>query len=206
MNNNILTIGIAGGSGSGKTTLTHVLAQRFPMHTAILNHDDYYKAHDDLSYEERAALNYDEPDAFDNDLFRRHLEMLRSGYDIECPVYDYREHNRTAETKHISARPLVLVDGILIFTDPKICDLLDLRIFVDTDADIRFIRRLMRDVSDRKRSIDSVIDQYQTTVKPMHEKYVEPSKRMANIIVPEGGENPAAAQMIISYIREHLGI
>jgi len=176
------------------------------MHTAILNHDDYYKAHDDLSYEERAALNYDEPDAFDNDLFRRHLEMLRSGYDIECPVYDYREHNRTAETKHISARPLVLVDGILIFTDPQICDLLDLRIFVDTDADIRFIRRLMRDVSDRKRSIDSVIDQYQTTVKPMHEKHVEPSKRMANIIVPEGGENPAAAQMIISYIREHLGI
>ncbi len=203
---NILTIGIAGGSGSGKTTLSHVIAQRFPLHTTILNHDDYYKAHDDLSYEEREKLNYDEPAAFDNDLFRDHLEKLRSGYDIECPVYDYREHNRTGETKHIPARPLVLVDGILIFTDPKICDLLDLRIFVDTDADVRFIRRLMRDVSDRSRSIDSVIDQYQNTVKPMHEKYVEPSKREANIIVPEGGENPIAADMIISYIREHLGI
>ena len=203
---NILTIGIAGGSGSGKTTLTHVLAQRFPHHTTILNHDDYYKAHDDLSYEERAALNYDEPDAFDNDLFREHLGKLRCGYDVACPVYDYREHNRTAETKLLPARPIVLVDGILIFTDPRICELLDLRIFVDTDADIRFIRRLMRDVSERKRSIDSVIEQYQNTVKPMHEKYVEPSKRAANIIVPEGGENPVAADMIISYIREHLAL
>ncbi len=203
---NILTIGIAGGSGSGKTTLTHVLAQRFPTHTTILNHDDYYKAHDDLSYEERAALNYDEPDAFDNALFIKHLEMLRSGYDIDCPVYDYAEHNRTAETRRLPSRPLILVDGILIFTDPKICDLLDLRIFVDTDADIRFIRRLMRDTADRNRSVDSVIEQYQTTVKPMHEKYVEPSKHEANIIVPEGGENPVAAQMILSYIREELGI
>ena len=203
---NILTIGIAGGSGSGKTTLTHVLAQRFPAHTTILNHDDYYKAHDDLSYEERAALNYDEPDAFDNELFIKHLEMLRSGYDIDCPVYDYAEHNRTAETRRLAARPLILVDGILIFTDPKICDLLDLRIFVDTDADIRFIRRLMRDTADRNRSVDSVIEQYQQTVKPMHEKYVEPSKHMANIIVPEGGENPVAADMITSYIRECLNI
>lgn len=204
--NNILTIGIAGGSGSGKTTLTHVLAQRFPAHTTVLNHDDYYKVRDDLSYEERAALNYDEPDAFDNDLFCEHLEMLRRGHDVQSPVYDYSEHNRTAETKLVPARPLVLVDGILIFADPNICSLLDLRVFVDTDADIRILRRLMRDVSERGRTIDSVIDQYQTTVKPMHEKYVEPSKHAANIIVPEGGENQIAAQMIISYIREYLGM
>jgi len=204
--NNILTVGIAGGSGSGKTTLTHVIAQRFPAHTTVLNHDDYYKSRDDLSYEERAALNYDEPDAFDNALFCEHLEMLRRGHDIRCPVYDYSEHNRTSETRLLPARPLILVDGILIFSDPKICSLLDLRVFVDTDADIRILRRLMRDVSERGRSIDSVIDQYQTTVKPMHEKYVEPSKHMANIIVPEGGENPVAADMISSYIREYLGI
>lgn len=199
-----LTVGIAGGSGSGKTTLTHVIAQRFPTHTAVLNHDDYYKAHDELSYEERAALNYDEPDAFDNELFVKHLEMLKNGYDVDCPVYDYREHNRTNETRRIYSRPLVLVDGILLFSAPEICRLLDLRVFVDTDADIRFIRRLMRDVDDRSRSVDSVIEQYQSTVKPMHEKYVEPSKRMANIIVPEGGENPVAADMLISYIRDNL--
>ena len=204
--NNILTIGIAGGSGSGKTTLTRVLAQRFPMHAVILNHDDYYKARDDLSYEERAAHNYAEPAASDNELFCEHLTMLRHGYDIRCPVYDYSEHNRTAETRLLSARPLVLVDGILIFSDPAICDLLDLRVFVDTDADIRILRRLMRDIHERGRSVDSIVAQYQNTVKPMHEKYVEPSKRMANIIVPDGGENVIAAEMIISYIREHLGI
>ena len=204
--NHILTVGIAGGSGSGKTTLTHVIAQRFPNHTTILNHDDYYKAHDSLTYEERAALNYDEPDAFDNDLFCEHLKKLRRGHDIDCPVYDYSEHNRTAETRRLPARPLVLVDGILILSDPKICDLLDLRVFVDTDADIRILRRLARDVSERGRTIDSVIEQYQNTVKPMHEKYVEPSKHKANIIVPEGGENPVAADMITSYIREYLGI
>ena len=204
--NNILTVGIAGGSGSGKTTLTHVLAQRFPAHTTVLNHDDYYKARDDLSYEERTALNYDEPDAFDNALFCEHLEMLRKGHDIRCPVYDYSEHNRTNETKLVPARPLVLVDGILIFADPNICSLLDLRVFVDTDADIRILRRLMRDVSERGRSVDSIVAQYQNTVKPMHEKYVEPSKHMANIIVPDGGENVIAAEMIISYIREQLGL
>lgn len=199
-----LTIGIAGGSGSGKTTLTHVLAQRFPMYTAVLNHDDYYKAHSDLSYEKRSLLNYDEPDAFDNELFREHLERLKNGYDIDCPIYDYSEHDRTGETRRIAARPLLLVDGILLFSDPDICSLLDLRVFVDTDADVRFIRRLMRDVEERGRSVDSVIEQYQSTVKPMHERYVEPSKRMANIIVPEGGENPVAADILIGYIRDRL--
>lgn len=203
---NILTIGIAGGSGSGKTTLTHVIAQRFPAHTTILNHDDYYKAHDDLSYEERVRLNYDEPDAFDNELFCEHLEKLRRGHDILCPVYDYSEHNRTSETKLLPARPLVLVDGILIFADPDICELLDLRVFVDTDADIRILRRLMRDTHERGRSVDSIVAQYQNTVKPMHEKYVEPSKHEANIIVPDGGENVIAAEMIISYIREQLSL
>lgn len=200
----ILTIGIAGGSGSGKTTLTEKIAREFAEYTAVLNHDDYYKAHDDLTYEERTKLNYDEPDALDNDLFVKHLANLQRGGDIECPVYDYGKHNRSSFTKHISAKPLILVDGILIFTDPRICDMLDLRVFVDTDADIRFIRRLTRDVTERKRSIHSVIEQYQTTVKPMHEKYVEPSKRAANVIVPEGGENEIAADIIKSYIRERL--
>ncbi len=199
-----LVIGIAGGSGSGKTTLTRTIEHEFEGLAAVLNHDDYYKAHDDLTYDERAALNYDEPAAFDNDLFVEHLTKLRRGENVDCPVYDYREHNRTAETMLLEAKPVVLVDGILIFTEKRICDLLDLRIFVDTDADIRFIRRLSRDVSERERSMKSVIEQYQTTVKPMHEKYVEPSKREANIVVPEGGENRVAADMIKSYIREYL--
>ncbi len=199
-----LVIGIAGGSGSGKPTLTRTIEHEFEGLTAVLNHDNYYKANDGLTYEERERLNYDEPAAFDNDLFTEHLAKLRRGECVECPVYDYREHNRTADTVLLEAKPIVLVDGILIFTEKRICEQLDLRIFVDTDADIRFIRRLSRDVSERKRSMKSVIEQYQTTVKPMHEKYVEPSKREANIIVPEGGENRVAADMIKSYIREYL--
>ena len=200
-----LVIGIAGGSGSGKTTLTRALEHEFEGLTAVLNHDDYYKAHDDLTYEEREKLNYDEPSAFDNDLFVEHLAKLRCGEGVDCPVYDYREHNRSTETKRLESKPLILVDGILIFTEKRICNMLDLRVFVDTDADIRFIRRLSRDVSERERSMRSVIEQYMNTVKPMHEKYVEPSKREANIIVPEGGENRIAADMIKSYIREFLG-
>ncbi len=202
----ILTIGIAGGSGSGKTTLTKALAEEFSEYTTVVAHDDYYKAHNDLTYDERAQLNYDEPTAFDNDLFVEQLGQLRSGHDVESPIYDYKQHNRSGVTKHLCSRPVILVDGILIFTEQRICDMLDVRIYVDTDADIRFIRRLNRDVKERARSMDSVIEQYRNTVKPMHEKYVEPSKREANIIVPEGGENPIALEMIKSYIRGHLAL
>ncbi|MGN1345908.1 MAG: uridine kinase [Eubacteriales bacterium] len=202
----VLTIGIAGGSGSGKTTLTGILAHEFSEYTTVVNHDDYYRAHDELSFEERERLNYDEPAAFDNDLFVRQLAQLKAGRDVECPIYDYSVHNRSGETKLLPARPVLLVDGILIFTERRVCDMLDLRVFVDTDADIRFIRRLNRDVNERGRSMKSVIEQYMGTLKPMHEKYVEPAKREANIVVPEGGENRAAAEMLKSYIREFLGI
>lgn len=204
MDRSILTVGIAGGSGSGKTTLTRFLAERFAGQVSVLNHDDYYKAHDNLTFEERKSLNYDEPDAFDNDLFIEQLAVLKSGHSVECPVYDYSDHNRSSVTKTIESKPLILVDGILIFADRRICNMMDARVFVDTDADIRFIRRLNRDVKERGRSIESVISQYRDTVKPMHEKYVEPSMREADIIVPEGGKNAIAAEMIASFIAGRL--
>lgn len=204
MDRSILTVGIAGGSGSGKTTLTRFLAERFAGQVSVLNHDDYYKAHDNLTFEERKSLNYDEPDAFDNDLFIEQLAVLKLGHSVECPVYDYSDHNRSSVTKTIESKPLILVDGILIFADRRICNMMDARVFVDTDADIRFIRRLNRDVKERGRSIESVISQYRDTVKPMHEKYVEPSMREADIIVPEGGKNAIAAEMIASFIAGRL--
>lgn len=201
-----LTVGIAGGSGSGKTTLTRFLAERFEGQVSVLNHDDYYKAHDNMTFEERKSLNYDEPDAFDNDLFIEQLAALKAGNDIECPIYDYSDHNRSHETKTIPHNPLILVDGFLIFADRRICDMMDARVFVDTDADIRFIRRLNRDVKERGRSLESVINQYRDTVKPMHEKYVQPSMREADIIVPEGGKNAIASEMIAAFIEGRLAV
>ena len=152
-----------------------------------------------MTFEERKSLNYDEPDAFDNDLFIEQLAALKAGNDIECPIYDYSDHNRSRETKTIPHNPLILVDGFLIFADRRICDMMDARVFVDTDADIRFIRRLNRDVKERGRSLESVINQYRDTVKPMHEKYVQPSMREADIIVPEGVKNAIASEMIASF-------
>lgn len=200
----VITIGIAGGTGSGKTTITRRLQQRFSDSVSVVYHDNYYKAHDDMSYEERSKLNYDCPDAFDTELLLRDLRALRRGEAIRCPVYDYTIHNRSDKTVLVRPAPVIIVEGILIFQDPRLCDLLDIKIFVDTDADVRILRRIVRDVRDRGRSLESVVDQYLNTVKPMHEMYVEPSKRNADIIVPEGGHNLVAMDMLIERINAHV--
>ena len=201
---NILVIGIAGGSGSGKTTLMKNLIAEFGESATVISHDNYYKRHDELTYEERCKLNYDEPAAFDTDLMVRQLEMLRAGQAIDCPVYDFTVHNRSDETVRIAPAKVIIVEGILIFASPELRELMDIRIFVDTDADVRLCRRIQRDVNKRGRSLESVLTQYQDTVKPMHELYVEPSKKFANLIVPEGGKNTVALEMIIDRIRFHL--
>ena len=204
MDNNILVIGIAGGTGSGKTTLMNNLIKTFQEDVTILSHDNYYKRHDDLTYEERCLLNYDEPAALETDLMAQHLEQLRQGQAIDCPVYDFTQHNRSDETIRIEPRKVIIVEGILIFENQPLRDLMDIRIFVDTDSDVRLCRRIKRDVNKRGRSLESVLTQYQETVKPMHEMYVEPSKKYANIIVPEGGKNMVALDMIMGRIQRHL--
>ena len=199
MNN--LIIGIAGGSGSGKTTLALRLKERFGEdEVRLISHDSYYKRHDELPFEERCKLNYDHPDAFDNDLLLAHLKQLRAGHSVQCPVYDYRAHNRSDRTVRIDPAPVVIVEGILLFAVPELC----IKVFVDTDADVRILRRILRDVKRRGRTLDSVINQYLTTVKPMHEQFVEPSKRKADLIVPEGGRNQVALDMLMHRVARHL--
>lgn len=201
---NILTIGIAGGTGSGKTTITKRIMERFGGNVSVVNHDNYYKAHDEMTYEERCKLNYDHPDAFENDLMIEHLKQLKAGKSVRCPVYDYTVHNRSKDTVVIKPAKVILVEGILILADKQLCDEMDIRVFVDTDADVRILRRIVRDVKKRERTLESVIDQYLTTVKPMHEAFVEPSKKNAHIIIPEGGRNQVALDMVIGRIRQHL--
>ena len=200
----ILVIGIAGGTGSGKTTLMKNIIQRFGGAVTVLSHDNYYKRHDELPLEEREKLNYDEPDALETDLMARHLEQLRRGEAIDCPVYDFTVHNRSNETIRVVPQRVIIVEGILIFENEPLRNLMDIRIFVDTDADIRLCRRIKRDVNKRGRTLESVLLQYQQTVKPMHEKYVEPSKRFADVVVPEGGKNKVALDMIMGRIQRHL--
>ena len=200
----ILVIGIAGGTGSGKTTLMNNIVETFGDDVTILSHDNYYRRLDHLTMEERTKVNYDEPAALETELMATHLQALRSGFAVECPVYDFAQHNRSSQTIHIVPRKVIIVEGILIFENQALRDLMDIRIFVDTDADVRLCRRIKRDVSKRGRTLDSVLEQYQTTVKPMHEKYVEPSKKFANIVVPEGGKNLVALDMIMGRIRRHL--
>ena len=199
-----LVIGIAGGSGSGKTTLTNQIAAQFLEQVTVIKHDNYYKAHDDMDYDERSRLNYDHPNAFDTELMIEHLKALKQGKSVECPIYDYTINNRSKDTITITPNKVIIVEGILIFENKDLCDLMDIRIFVDTDADLRIIRRIQRDVMERARSLESVINQYLETVKPMHEQYVEPSKKNANVIVPEGGYNQAAMEMIRNHIKNHL--
>ncbi len=199
----VMTIGIAGGTGSGKTTITRHLMSRFGDNVSVIYHDNYYKAHDEMSYEERCRLNYDCPDAFDTDLIVRDLEALKRGESVNCPLYDYTVHNRSLETIFVPSAPVVIVEGILILQDPRLRELLDIKIFVDTDADVRILRRIVRDVRDRGRSLESVVSQYLTTVKPMHEAFVEPSKRYADIIIPEGGHNLVAIDMLVQRINAH---
>ena len=201
---NILMIGIAGGTGSGKTTLMKNIVERFGDVVTVVSHDNYYKRHDDMSYEERSQINYDEPAAFDTELMVQQLQQLRRGESVLCPVYDYTVHNRSDETVVIEPKRVVIVEGILIFADEALREQMDIRIFVDTDADIRLCRRIKRDVNKRGRTIESVLNQYQQTVKPMHEKYVEPSKKFAHLVVPEGGKNYVALDMIVDRIQRHL--
>ena len=200
----ILVIGIAGGTGSGKTTLMNNIMAQFEGMVTVLSHDNYYKRHDELTFEERTGLNYDEPDAIETSLMVEHLKQLRQGQAIDCPVYDFTRHNRSDETIHLEPKPVIIVEGILIFENEPLRNLMDIRLFVDTDADIRLCRRIKRDVNKRGRTLESVLTQYQTTVKPMHEKYVEPSKKYANLVIPEGGKNMVALEMILGRIQKHL--
>ena len=204
MDNNILVIGIAGGTGSGKTTLMKNLIAEFADNVTVLSHDNYYKRHDELTYEERCQLNYDEPAALETDLMAHHLDLLRQGQAIDCPVYDFTVHNRSQDTVRIVPKSVIIVEGILIFENQPLRELMDIRIFVDTDADVRLCRRIKRDVNKRGRSLESVLTQYQDTVKPMHERYVEPSKKFAHMVVPEGGKNWVALDLIRGRILRHL--
>ena len=200
----ILVIGIAGGTGSGKTTLMKNIISKFEDQVTVVSHDNYYKRHDGMTYEERSQINYDEPDAFDTDLMVQQLQQLRKGESVLCPVYDYTVHNRSDETVQIEPKRVIIVEGILIFADEALREQMDIRIFVDTDADVRLCRRIKRDVNKRGRTLESVLTQYQQTVKPMHEKYVEPSKKYAHLVVPEGGKNYVALDMIVDRIQRHL--
>ncbi len=202
---NTIIIGIAGGTGSGKTTLTERLRDHFGQNeVSVINHDSYYKRHDELPYAERCKLNYDHPDSFDTELMVQHLQALRRGEAVEVPVYNYAIHNRSDQTITVRPAPVIIVEGILIFASPELCRLMDLKVFVDTDADVRILRRIVRDVKARGRTLDSVVTQYLTTVKPMHEQFVEPSKRKADLIVPEGGRNEVALDMLIKWVSNHL--
>ncbi len=200
----VMVIGIAGGTGSGKTTITKKLIQNFGNDVSVIHHDNYYKAHHDMSYEERSKLNYDHPDSFDTDMLVEAVKELKLGHSVVCPVYDYTVHDRSDKTVTVNPAKVVIVEGILIFTCKELCQQMDIKIYVDTDADVRILRRIMRDVRDRGRSLDSVVNQYLSTVKPMHEQFVEPSKRNADIIIPEGGHNLVAMEMVMERVRAHL--
>lgn len=196
-----IIIGIAGGTGSGKSTLAENIRNEFKNDITMLSHDYYYKNNDNLPFEERTKLNYDHPDAFETDLLIDHLTKLKNGETIRRPSYSFVEHLREKETYEVIPKKVILVEGILLFENTTLRDMMDIKIFVDADADIRFIRRLLRDVKERGRHLDSVVEQYCTTVKPMHEQFVEPSKKYADIIVPKGGHNLVALNMIVEKIR-----
>lgn len=200
----VMVIGIAGGTGSGKTTITRKISQRFAGKVSVLYHDNYYKAHHGMSYAERSKLNYDHPDAFDTELMIEDLKKLKRGETVHSPTYDYSIHDRSDKTITVKPAPVIIVEGIMILQSRELCDLMDIKIYVDTDADVRILRRIVRDVRDRGRSLESVVNQYLTTVKPMHEQFVEPSKRRADIIIPEGGHNQVALDMVYERVRAHL--
>ena len=199
-----IIIGIAGGTGSGKTTLTRHLKEHFGPDVTVIGHDSYYKRQEGKTYEQRALQNYDHPDAFDTDLLIQHLRELKEGRSIQCPVYSYVDHNRTDRTVEIFPTKVLIVEGILIFQDPVLREMFDIKIFVETDADERILRRCLRDVEERGRTLRSVVTQYLTTVKPMHEQYVEPSRKYADIVVLEGGHNLVALEMIMQRIQSHI--
>ena len=202
--NKVTIIGIAGGTGSGKTTLTEQISSELGEDVTVIRHDSYYRAHHELTYEQRSQLNYDHPDAYETELLVEHLKALREGRPIEVPVYDFSAYDRTDETVTVYPARVVILEGIMLFASAEIRDLLDVKIFVDTDADVRILRRLTRDVEERGRTVSSVVEQYLKTVKPMHEAFVEPSKCHADIIVPNNGRNPVATELIIRDIKSRL--
>jgi uridine kinase len=200
-NNPSLVIGIAGGTGSGKTTVVNEILKRVGEEmVSYIPHDAYYKEFEELPPNQKAAINYDHPNSLDTALMIQHIEMLKKGIEIDLPTYDFTTHSRTKETIKIQPNPVIIVEGILIFTDPVMRDLCDIKIFVDTDADIRLIRRIRRDITERGRTTESVLRQYETTVRPMHLEFVEPAKRYADVIIPEGGYNRVALDMVIARI------
>ncbi|GEN51982.1 MULTISPECIES: uridine kinase [Halobacillus] len=205
MSDKPVVIGVAGGSGSGKTSVTRSIIQRFTDKTLLmLEQDYYYKDQSDVPYEERLQTNYDHPLAFDNDLLIEHLEQLLDQKPVEKPVYDYKMHTRSNETIHVEPKEVIIVEGILVLEDERLRDLMDIKVFVDTDADVRIIRRLMRDINERGRSLDSVIEQYINVVRPMHLQFVEPTKRYSDIIIPEGGQNHVAIDLMATKIQTVL--
>ena len=199
----VMFIGIAGGTGSGKTTLTEHLKQHFGEDITVIHHDSYYKRQD-IPFEERCKTNYDHPDAFDTPMLVEHLRALKAGKSVRVPVYNYAEHQRSDETELVRPSKVIIVEGILIFQHPVLRQMMDIKIFVETDADVRILRRALRDVRDRGRTLESVITQYLTTVKPMHEQFVEPTRKYADIIVLEGGRNLVALDMIMQRIENHI--
>ena len=192
----VIVIGIAGGTGSGKSTLVKKIKEEFHDRTTIMSHDFYYKQHNDITFEQRKKLNYDHPESFDTDLMIEHIRELASGREIQRPVYDFTIHNRVDDTVTVKPAKVIIVEVILIFENKELRDMFDIKLFIDTDADVRIIRRILRDVSERGRTLESVVNQYLTTVKPMHEQFVEPYKKYADIIIPEGGHNQVAIEMV----------
>lgn len=199
-----ILIGVCGGTGSGKTTFSRRVCEYLGKDAVMVGMDCYYKDNHHLPFEERCKINYDHPDSFDTDRLVADLKKLKSGESIDCPTYDYTTHLRAEETIHLDSRRVIIIEGILLFAIPEIADMLDIKIYVDTDADVRIIRRIMRDVKKRGRTLDSVVEQYLGTVKPMHDSFIEPSKRLADIIVPEGGYNQVAFDLLVGMLQQKL--
>ncbi|WP_166238240.1 uridine kinase [Paenibacillus turpanensis] len=201
----MLVIGIAGGTGSGKTTVAHTIVNRLgTSNVSFITQDSYYRDNAGLSMEEREKINYDHPDSFDNLLLAEHLRMLRDKRTVQVPVYDFSQHTRTKETVTVESKPVIIIEGILIFADPQLRELMDIKVFVDTDADVRVLRRIVRDIRERGRTLDSVFQQYVTTVKPMHDAFIEPSKRFADLIIPEGGQNEIGISLLTARIERYI--
>ena len=204
MKSKSVVIGIAGGTGSGKTTFTKRLQEAFPEHVTVVYHDNYYRAQDDIPMEERKKTNYDHPDALETDMLIKHLKELKKGHTIECPVYDYSMHTRSKETKPVTPSPIILLEGILVLNDKRLRDQMDIKIYVETDADERILRRVQRDVKERGRDVDGIVEQYLSTVKPMHYLYVEPTRAMADVVI-NGGMNDVAFDIVKTKIEQILG-
>lgn len=197
-------VGVSGGTASGKTTIVNKISSYFGSDILVINHDSYYKAHNNMTYEERSKLNYDHPSSFDTNLLIQDLDKLVQGKEVEIPVYDFSIHNRSEQVVRVSPKKIIVVEGILVLENKELRDRMDVKVYVDTDADERLMRRIRRDMIERARSIDSILTQYATTVKPMHEEFIEPYKKYADVIIPRGGENEAAISMLISYINHLL--